>query len=73
MGRAAALLALVAALVAWYELAPHLASTSRWPSIALIAILVIPALFATAADGHHEVKLCEAVLKSSRSKSWVAV
>jgi predicted dehydrogenase len=32
-----------------------------------------PALFATAADGHHEVKLCEAVLKSSRSKSWVSV
>jgi len=32
-----------------------------------------PPLFATAADGHHEVKLCEAVLKSSRSKSWVSV
>jgi hypothetical protein len=48
VGRAAALLALVTALVAWYELAPHLGSTSRWPSIALIAILVIPALFATA-------------------------
>ena len=30
-----------------------------------------PALFATAADGHHEVKLCEAVLKSSRMKRWV--
>ena len=27
--------------------------------------------FATAADGHHEVKL--AVLKSSRSKGWVKV
>ena len=25
-----------------------------------------PALFATAADGHHEVKLCEAILRSSQ-------
>jgi predicted dehydrogenase len=32
-----------------------------------------PILFATAEDGHHEVKLCEAVLKSSRSKGWVQV
>jgi predicted dehydrogenase len=32
-----------------------------------------PALFATAADGHHEVKLCEAVLQSSRAKRWVKV
>jgi predicted dehydrogenase len=32
-----------------------------------------PVLFATAADGHHEVKLCEAVLKSSRTKRWVRV
>lgn len=32
-----------------------------------------PLLFATAADGHHEVKLCEAVLKSSRSRRWVKV
>lgn len=30
-----------------------------------------PALFATAADGHHEVQLCEAILKSSRSKGWI--
>lgn len=30
-------------------------------------------LFATAADGHHEVKLCEAILKSSKAKSWVKV
>lgn len=29
-----------------------------------------PLLFATAEDGHHEVRLCEAVLKSSRSKRW---
>jgi len=32
-----------------------------------------PVLFATAADGHHEVRLCEAVLKSSRSGRWVKV
>ncbi|MBM3848207.1 MAG: Gfo/Idh/MocA family oxidoreductase [Verrucomicrobia bacterium] len=32
-----------------------------------------PVLFATAADGHHEVKLCEAILASSRKGSWVKV
>ena len=32
-----------------------------------------PVLFATAEDGHHEVKLCEAVLKSSRSKRWMKI
>ena len=32
-----------------------------------------PALFATAQDGHQEVKLCEAVLKSSRARTWVKV
>jgi predicted dehydrogenase len=32
-----------------------------------------PVLFATAEDGHHEVKLCEAVLKSSKAKRWVKV
>jgi predicted dehydrogenase len=32
-----------------------------------------PALFASAADGHHEVKLCEAVLKSHRAGRWVKV
>jgi predicted dehydrogenase len=32
-----------------------------------------PALFATAEDGHHEVKLCEAILESSKAKSWVTV
>jgi predicted dehydrogenase len=30
-------------------------------------------LFATAADGHHEVELCEAILRSSRARTWVAV
>lgn len=32
-----------------------------------------PALFATAADGHHEVQLCEAILKSHRSRGWIPV
>jgi predicted dehydrogenase len=32
-----------------------------------------PALFATAEDGHHEVRLCEAILRSSRSGRWVNV
>jgi predicted dehydrogenase len=29
-----------------------------------------PVLFATAEDGHHEVQLCEAILKSSRAGKW---
>jgi len=32
-----------------------------------------PVLFATAEDGHHEVQLCEAILKSDRTKRWVKV
>jgi len=32
-----------------------------------------PVLFATAADGHHEVRLCDAVLKSSRTRRWVGL
>lgn len=31
-----------------------------------------PALFATAEDGHHEVRLCEAILRSSRARRWVS-
>src|SRR5690606_8386661 len=30
-------------------------------------------LYATVHDGHHEVKLCEAILKSSESKKWINV
>lgn len=30
-----------------------------------------PVIFATAADGHHEVQLCEAILQSSRRKGWI--
>lgn len=32
-----------------------------------------PVLFATAEDGHHEVKLCEALLRSSKARTWVPV
>ncbi len=32
-----------------------------------------PVLFATAEDGHHEVELCEAILKSARAKAWQRV
>jgi predicted dehydrogenase len=32
-----------------------------------------PALFATAADGHHESEICEAILKSDSSKKWAKV
>jgi predicted dehydrogenase len=32
-----------------------------------------PALFASAEDGHHEVQLCEAILKSSAKRRWVDV
>lgn len=30
-------------------------------------------LFATAADGHQEVAVCEAIIRSNRSQSWVKV
>jgi predicted dehydrogenase len=32
-----------------------------------------PVWFATAEDGHHEVRLCEAILKSSRSRRWTSL
>lgn len=32
-----------------------------------------PALFAGAEDGHYEVKLCEAILKSSKARKWVKI
>lgn len=32
-----------------------------------------PVLFATAEDGHHEVRLCEAILKSSERRRWIEV
>lgn len=30
-------------------------------------------LYATAEDGHHEIEVCEAILKSNASKKWVKV
>jgi hypothetical protein len=45
VGRAAAVLALVAALIAWYETAPHLGGVALWPSVLLIACVLIPACF----------------------------
>jgi predicted dehydrogenase len=32
-----------------------------------------PVLFATAEDGHHEIRVCDAVLRSSSAKRWVTV
>lgn len=32
-----------------------------------------PVLFATAEEGHHEVQLCEAILKSASKRAWVNV
>ncbi|CAN5743851.1 Gfo/Idh/MocA family oxidoreductase [soil metagenome] len=32
-----------------------------------------PILFATAEEGHHEVQLCEAILRSNEAKTWVSV
>ena len=32
-----------------------------------------PPLFPTFADGHHEILLCEAILKSHRERRWVAI
>ena len=45
MGRSAALLALLAALIGWYELAPHLDGLRLWPAILLISFVVMPACF----------------------------
>ena len=30
-------------------------------------------LFATAADGHEEIRICEAILKSHAAKRWIKV
>jgi hypothetical protein len=45
VGRAAALLAVLAALIGWYELAPHLGALELWPAILLIAFVLMPACF----------------------------
>ena len=46
MGRAAAVLALGAGLLTWYELAPHLGALALWPSVAVVVGLLMPATFA---------------------------
>jgi len=43
--RPLALLGLLAALVGWYELAPHLGGIRLWPAILLIAFVIMPACF----------------------------
>jgi hypothetical protein len=45
VGRAAALLILLAALVAWFEAAPHTDPLSLWESVAFVALLLMPAMF----------------------------
>jgi hypothetical protein len=45
VGRAAALLALAAALIAWEAVAPHLSGLSLWPSVAIVAAALMPAFF----------------------------
>jgi hypothetical protein len=45
VGRAAALLVVLAGLVAWYETAPHVGGLSLWRSIAIVAVLLMPACF----------------------------
>ena len=32
-----------------------------------------PLLFATVEDGHYEMKLCDAILKSSNTRKWVSI
>ena len=45
MVRAAALLALLGALVGWYESAPNIGGVSLWHAIVLIAFVLMPASF----------------------------
>jgi hypothetical protein len=45
VGRPAALLAALAAVVAWYAVAPHLGGLSLWWDITLLCVAVIPAVF----------------------------
>jgi hypothetical protein len=45
VGRAAALLIGAGALVAWFEVAPHLSPVSKWPAVAIVTLAVMPAMF----------------------------
>jgi hypothetical protein len=45
VGRVAALLILLGALVAWFEATPHLDPVSEWQSVVLLSFVVMPAMF----------------------------
>jgi hypothetical protein len=45
VGRVAAVLIILGALVAWFEIAPHLSSLSTWPSVAIVSLLLMPGMF----------------------------
>lgn len=45
VGRAAALLVAAGALVAWFEVAPHLGAVSRWSDVAIVALALMPGFF----------------------------
>jgi len=45
VGRTAAVLALLTALIAWFEIAPHYDDQGLWPSILIIALVLIPTTF----------------------------
>jgi hypothetical protein len=48
VGRAAALLILLAALLAWFWAAPHLHPLSEWWSVAIVSGVLMPAMFGMA-------------------------
>jgi len=45
VGRVAALLILLAALFAWFEAAPHMDPLGVWQSVAVVSLVVMPAMF----------------------------
>jgi hypothetical protein len=65
VGRTPALLTLSAALVAWYELVPHLSATSTWWSVVIVAVLVMPAMFG--------VELLALPARTDRRLPWAVV
>src|SRR5262249_4523003 len=45
VGRVAAVLILFGGLVAWYEVVPRLDPLPEWPSVAIVSLVVMPAMF----------------------------
>jgi hypothetical protein len=45
VGRVAAVLVVLVALLAWFETAPHLGALSTWWSVVLVAVVLMPAMF----------------------------